>query len=256
MRVGWIIDRGSWGNGRVGGAEMNAQQLIDDAPEGVHIIKGAPNEIPADVDCYVIHNCHQYTAQIIPMIKDKPIYKMIHDVWTTGDGALRQWLLNNATKTILVSPKLKEFMQWTINTPIAYVPSPVKFETHDVVKQKGAVWVGRLHAQKGVLEAIEWADKTNTPLDIYGFGELGYVRPPAVYKGELQPEQVQGVMAGYETFVFTPRSYDACPRVIFEAYKAGCRIVTNGWQGATWWIKNEPDAIDNASTRFWNEIEV
>lgn len=256
MRVGWIIDRGDWGNGRIGGAELNANKLIADKPADVEIIHATPDYIPDDVDCYVIHNCYQYSAAIIPIIKNKPVYKMLHDVWHSGDGKLRQWLLSNATKTILVSPVLEEWLRWSIKTPIAHVPSAI-----DIVSVKPrpknierALWIGRIHKQKGLIEAIQWASDHHVKLDVYGFGELRYVTNPGVYKGELKPGEVCEVMANYDKFVFLPQDFDACPRVVFEAHQAGCKIITNGWQGATWWINNNPDAIKNASSLFWNEV--
>lgn len=245
MRVGWLVDTPQY----IGGAERNAAAFAENCPQSVQIVPCPPDGIVEDVDCYVIHNCTQYTAAILPIISKKPVYKMVHDVWPHGDERLKNWLLANSEVVILVSPKIHDWMGWDIEAELRCIPSPIdtqRFKDTDKTGRKGSLWLGNARfPHKGFSEALRWSQETKQPLTAYGDGTEG---------GPVRYENVPALMSQFERFVFLPTGKDPCPRVVFEAWYAGCELVVNDNQGATWWIENEPDAIENATDRFWSVI--
>jgi hypothetical protein len=173
---------------------------------------------------------------------------MVHDVWLHGDDRLRNWLLANSEVVILVSPCIQEWVVWDIESTVQYIPSPVNKARFKVANNNrtGSLWLGNAtFAHKGFVEALRWSQETRNPLSAYGDG---------TEHGAVKYDDVPDLMAKFERFVFLPTGKDPCPRVVFEAWYAGCELVVNGNQGASWWIENEPDAIEHAVDKFWRVI--
>lgn len=254
MRIGWLQDKPSY----VGGAERNANQFRACAPDGVEIVDCPPDQVATDVDLYVIHNCNGYPPTTIETLKTAPVIKMMHDIWPHGSPELRAWILENARQIIMVSPKVKEWTaKWTIKAPISFVPSIVDWAAFDLPTngdRTGAMYLGHFHPNKGIMQAAQWGFENGQSIDAYGWGDLAQVVPPLAHKGALEYADVPKVMAEHKTLVFLPMFPDACPRILFEAWISGMEIVTNGFQGATYWIDNDPDAIRKAGELFWEAI--
>ncbi len=255
MRVGWLADNPPYR----GGAEMNADAFKDAAPPGVDIVDCPPDNVVSDCDMYVVHNCTSYSRWIIPRLKGKPVYKMCHDIWRDGDVMLRGWLTRNA-RMIFVSPTMGNWINWRMgyneNTDIpAYIPSPIdisKFTSDNTDRNGKAIWVGRLHENKGVTNAIQWANANDVTLDIYGYGDESLAGEH--YRGEITNDALPALLSNYSKFVFLPDAPDSCPRTTLEAYAAGCELVINGYVGSKYWLTKEPDALTSATSDFWRVI--
>jgi hypothetical protein len=98
-----------------------------------------------------------------------------------------------------------------------------------------------MHHQKGLENAIQWAESQKIPLTIY------YNKPRHV---------VLETMSRAKHFVFLPNSFDAEPRSVIEAVLSGCKVATNDFAGITS-VPNWRDTdnlrglVESAGTRFW-----
>ncbi len=254
MRVAWIEDRSP----HPGGAELTSQHYQASAPDDIVLeCYSQDDKITRDADLYIIGNCSAFNETLIEVLFKKPIIKVVYDIWPYANSAIREYLLSQAKRFIMVSPLLKKEMLWQPSVPISYVPSAIdtkRFENamRNSIGRTGVLWLGRMYSSKGIKAALEWSQETQLPVDYYGPGPASRM-VGGRYKGEVSQARVPSLMAGYSKFLFLPQEFDACPRVLFEAHYAGCEIVTNQRQGATWWIEHAPNDIENAGKLFWQE---
>jgi hypothetical protein len=249
MRVGFLYDF----LGVPGGAELNLHAYQHAAPAGVEVVDCPPGRPLPDCDVYVVSNCLMYHAWITDAFKGKRVVKVVNDVWALADERLRAWLLDNAVP-VLVSPYLYEVVPWRFKQEPRYVPSVIDLARFRAAAngtaRSGAVWLGRAFASKGLDEARAWALQNGMDIDFYGDGP----DKPADWKGVVSQAELPQTLARYDWFVFLPREPDPCPRTVIEAWAAGCKLALNGMQGASWWIENDPDALENAAARFWEVV--
>lgn len=249
MRVGLLYDF----LGVVGGAELNIEAYKRTAPDGVTVIDCPPGRPLPKCDVYVVANCTMYAGWIIPAFEGTRVIKVVSDLWRVCDDGLRAWLLDNA-EPVLVSPVLAEVAAWRFAKPYRYAPSVIDLAAFrraaNGQQRAGACWVGRCFASKGIDEARAWASENGVPLDVYGEGP----DKPADGKGMVAQSELPQTLAHYEWFVFLPREFDPCPRSVIEAWAAGCKLVLNGRQGASWWIEHDPAALEDAAGRFWRLV--
>jgi glycosyltransferase involved in cell wall biosynthesis len=180
---------------------------------------------------------------------------MCHDVWRDGDVMLRAWLVDNA-QLIMVSPNMIPWINWRYKELAHFVPSPIdigKFKSDNTDRNGKALWVGRLHRNKGVTNAIHWAESNDVTLDIYGYGATDMAGER--YRGEVSNDALPALLADYSQFVFLPGSPDACPRTTIEAYMAGCELVINDYVGSKYWFTQQPNALTSATSDFWRVID-
>jgi glycosyltransferase involved in cell wall biosynthesis len=255
MKIAWLADD----PGYKGGAELSSEAYQRAAPDGYELVIRTHKEpCPEDCDAYIVGNCTAYDASVIKSIRGKPVIKIVFDLWRYGDSELRHWLLNQSARVILVSPPQLDWLPYTINVPISYVPCPVDiviFEraANEILGWEGVCWLGRMWPGKGLANVIEWSKATGQPVDYYGSGpERALVGDR--YRGEVRPEEVPALLARYATFIFLPDEFDPCPRTVIEAWAAGCRLILNGRVGVQWWLDNDPEALRNACTRFWQVV--
>lgn len=257
MKACFIMDRHGLPN--LGGAELTMQQRIDDAPAHVEVLHAVGMDIP-DADVYIIGNCTEYGINLVPRIQHKPIVKQVHDVWSRYDPRLKAWLVHNADLMVFHSKLHCNMARYHVGVPTAIVPPQIDWQRFSAVanneRTKDAVFISRFDTGKGIDNALAWADEHNADLDFYGYGyELNKVRATGRYKGMLEPQDVASTMAQYRRFVLIPQYLEPFGRVVAEAYAAGCEIVSNGLCGAIEWIQRDPDALQTASARWWQEVE-
>lgn len=256
MKIGWVQDD----NGYKGGAELSSEAYRKCAPADYSIVVITHDDpFPADCDLYIVGNCAHFDSSLIPHLQNKPVVKLVFDIWKHGDPTLRKWFLERAKRVIMVSPALRDWFAYPVIAPISYVPCAVDltaFETaaDKSVKRDGIIWLGRMWVGKGLETVMHWSKETAQPVDYYGFGPGQNILGSA-YKGQVGVQDTPALLARYETFVFLPTEFDPCPRSVIEAWAADCRLVLNGRQGTSWWIDNEPDALGNAGERFWQVID-
>lgn len=246
MKLGWIHENPTY----LGGAEMNRKALWAGRPDWVE----RDNDDP---DAWVVFNCVGFDIRLIPRIEDKPVIKVVADRWPHGDAQLRSWFMRHSRLMVLVSPLLLDWLPEQPQCPIGFAPSVVDidaFQSARQIEREGAVWLGRMWQGKGIRNAQAWEQKTGRELDYYGFGpESDEVQN---YKGVVEPEDVPNVLGRYQTFVHLPSEPDACPRTVIEAWAAGCQLIINRNVGAVWWLKNDTDALEHATERFWHLVEL
>lgn len=254
MRIGWLADVPP---GYRGGAEMASDELIATAPEWATIVPMEIGGVMDGVDAYVIQNCTSYDPDIIALLEQRPVIKVIHDTWPHGNQRLKAWILEHAALLVCSSPLQREHLQGIVSTPVRYIPNPLdllRFEraAKQSTKRSGAVWLNRLYPGKGIDRAISWAKTNDVPLDVYGYGPTQrYIGSPARYCGPVSYDDVPGVLAQYDTYVFLPDNVEPFARGVVEAWAAGCELVVNGNIGALWWIENDPGALFHGVARFW-----
>ena len=254
-RIGWLWDKPER---YIGGAELTAITLAQNAPERFEIVNCFAGDTWPDVDAYIVHNCTSYSAAYIAKLEQKPVVKKVPDVWPHGDSDLRAWLLNHSELVVLCSPLQHEAMVWNIEAPVTYVPAAIDltpFEAATNGNRKGYVTVLRLWPGKGVDRLGTWAAEQGVTIDVYGFGpEEKNVFGPLRYRGPVMYDELPSLLARYETFVFLPSAVETYSRTVVEAWASGCQIVTNGNVGALWWLDNRPGDIKRGAELFWGEV--
>lgn len=255
VKIGWIQDD----NGYKGGAELSSEAYRECAPADyvLQVVTHA-DPFPTDCDLYIVGNCAHFDISLLPLLQDKPVVKLVFDIWKHGDPNLRKWFLATARRVIMVSPALRDWFAYPISVPVSYVPCAVdlkafEHEADKATKREGTIWLGRMWAGKGLENVMRWSEETSRPVDFYGFGPGQNILGEA-YKGQVGVQDTPALLARYDTFVFLPVEFDPCPRSVIEAWAADCRLILNGRQGTSWWIDHEPEALRNAGERFWQVI--
>ena len=259
MRIGWLQDPVISFRG---GAELSGETLIASAPSWVEIVRCTPNHIPVNVDARIVLTCTEYDAAIIPILAQMPVITSTRDQWTIGCDKLRSWLLNNARVTVFNSPPHYWWFMYPVHTPVEYVPPPVDLErfreaARDAGEREGTMWLGAMHRQKGILEAVHWARENKTVVDFYGRGSAipqseQYVR----YCGWVDYDKVPALMARYKQFLYLPRAPDGFSRATIEAWASGLElIIDKETVGSWWWIKNQPTDLEKGAELFWDVVE-
>lgn len=259
MKIGWIADELL---SKFGGAEYSSSELVRGAPEWADITICRPDSVPSGLDAYVILNCVQYDADIIPAIGTggSKIVKSVRDQWPDGDDDLRDWLLSNADLTVFNSlPHYKWFMH-PVKTKVAILPPPMDLRPFreaaaNAGPRSGVAWIGAMHRNKGILESVWWARNNETVVYFYGTGTSVPRQEKYVHvMGPLDYADVPGVMARHETFLYTPRVMDGFARTVAEAWAAGMKLETRGVIGAEWWIEEQPESLDRGLEMFWSVV--
>jgi glycosyltransferase involved in cell wall biosynthesis len=257
LRVGWLRDH--WP--QIGGAELSADARAAAAPAGVEIVPCPPGAVDPRCDVYVVNQSNQYTLADAAAFNDRPVFKVVPDWWEGGDPALRRWLLRHAALVFFASPLHRDLFRWPVAAPTMLCPAPLDLAPFRAAAaragaRRGAVWVGQMTSPwKGYEEAVAWARRRRRRLDFYGRGP--YAPSPGPYVrvfDEVPYAQLPALLARYRTLVFLPRRPQPFPRILVEAWAAGCELVTSGANGASWWIENAPAELDRGAERFWSAV--
>jgi hypothetical protein len=107
---------------------------------------------------------------------------------------------------------------------------------------------------KGQQNIVEWSDKNETLLNVYGPGPYIPIGPNIDYRGELQYADIPRILWQYETFVHLPAVLEPFGRAVAEAHAAKCNLVVNNLVGARYYIEEEPQALESAAQDFWRVV--
>jgi hypothetical protein len=255
MKVGWLVGKPSY----TGGAELTQAEFRLAAPEDVEVVNCPPGEV-VECDRYVAHNVVPYELDDLHKLSSRPVVKYQHDVWPQGHADVRRFLLERA-KLIFCSPLHKERFPWPHKDDGVCIPPPInldRFKTpsRQVNRQKkGAVAVAQWrNGGKGQQNIVEWSDKNETLLNVYGPGPYIPIGPNIDYRGELQYADIPRILWQYETFVHLPAVLEPFGRAVAEAHAAKCNLVVNNLVGARYWIEQEPGKIETAAEDFWRVV--
>jgi glycosyltransferase involved in cell wall biosynthesis len=251
MRLAWIADTPHY----TGGAEMTQQEFLDATPEGVEVVRCKPGEVETDVDRAVVHTVTHYSLSDLRGLSKVPVTWFHHDCSPWNQPGVREFL-NGHADHIFCSPMQRD--KYGIDGPC--IPPPLDLDRFKPPRQskkrrKGTVslaqWRG---AGKGVHLLEEWAAKQDEVIDVWGSGDFPPVSDKIAFKGPIEPEYVPQLLWNYARFVFLPLELEPFCRTVAEAWAAGCRVITNNQIGATYWLRENPEAIKTAAADFWEAV--
>lgn len=252
MKVGFIYDQGN-ADGTLGGAELTMSEFIGAAPEGVDFDwQDAP-------DVIVVGNCVNFSpAETIERLKGKKVYRYHNDLARHEHPALREWLRFNATH-IYTSPMHRDLYGGKQGPHIPPALDLDRLKPNRQArrhgKRKGACSIAAWqNPGKGQRQLAEWAEKSGTPVDVFGTGALAPTGGLLSYQGPLDYANIPRILWSYETFVFLPTEPEPFGRCVVEAHFAECEVVTNKKVGARHYIEKDPDALTTAAEDFWKLV--
>lgn len=212
--------------------------------------------MPDIVHSYLFHahvvSAHACHANGIPHI----VGLRVADPRTTRQGVLKR-VVNRAAGVVAVSNDVKAWAESKLSIPadgVLHVPNSVDMDTFTDVpdpitpSKKDELWitfVGRLHPQKGLLEATPVLKQIleNTPtvrLLFVGDGPLKN-NLHALYSTELNAEQVHitgrredvpAILSASDLFVM-PSLWEGMPNALMEAMASGLPVVAFDTHGIT-----------------------
>jgi hypothetical protein len=257
MRVAWLADLSNTDGSGPGGAEMTQAEFCAAAPDGVEIVYVAKDRLGDAGDCDIacVFNVALYPEETVQALEGKRVVRYWNDVAPHGSPDLTRWLLANSMN-VFCSPLHYERFPWINgNKPeYALIPPPVDLQPFRKAAQasqerSGAVSVASWRGWGKTPDlAQQWA-QGNGGIDFYGGGQCA---PPGSV--QVPYEQLPGLLAKYETFVYLPTAIEPFCRTVAEAHAAGCEIVTNRLVGANYWLQCDPGAIDTAPEDFWKLV--
>ena len=111
--------------------------------------------------------------------------------------------------------------------------APVPIQSSNVEARTGALFVGRLTREKGLLTLLSaWRSLSNVPLTIVGAGPLevrarATARTNITFLGTQPQERVARLMRDAEFLIMPSEWYEAEPLVIMEAFAAGLPVIAS-----------------------------
>jgi hypothetical protein len=266
-RVGWLADSGNLDGTNLGGAEFTQAEFAAAAPDGADIVF-----VPHDADletlaslaacdvvcCFNVGLYPQETLQVLAgyHADGGRVIRYWNDVAPHGDHDLTRWFVNNAT-SVFCSPLHYQRFPW-VDGAIDHelIPPPVDLDRFREAaarsngNRKGVVSVAAWRGWgKTPYLSFEWARRAGVDIDFYGGGATA----PAGSK-HVPYDELPDLLARYGTFVYLPSQLEPFCRTVVEAWAAGCRVVTNGLVGATYWVRECPHRLDSAGEDFWKLV--
>jgi len=259
MRIGWLADESKVN----GGAELSTGTLVQTCPSWAELVPCPAGAVRSDVDAYVVSNCLTYCARdTVSALEQKPVVKVIRDMWQSGDVILREWLLEHSKAIIMSGPRHRDWFPYRLcGQRIHFVPPPIDINAfRDAAKyfshRHGVIWLGNmLNLGKGIHNAVTWAKDTGVSVDFYGEGPYAPRPEPGVtYCGPWPHDRVPELFASYDKFLFLPDWPEPFGRTVAEAWASGLKLEVNRSIGALWWIEEHPHLLDKGAEMFWQAI--
>jgi glycosyltransferase involved in cell wall biosynthesis len=254
MIVGWLRDSFE----PPGGAELSQAEFRAAAPADVEVVDCPPDGLErlAGCDVVCVHNSVTYPPETVEALAGKPAVRYWHDLARPGgpgDPALVRWALEHAT-SVFTSPLHRVERETRVIPPAIDL---ARFGSTDGDRPRGVCWLGSpMHAGKGLVQAIEWAEE-NEPVDFWGVtAEQVPPSPHVQAKGLVPPEHVPSILKLYRRFVFLPTTVEPFGRAVVEAWAAGCELVVNRNVGALHWLESpdKHDKLRTAGSDFWRLV--
>lgn len=257
MVIGWMVDPGFPRAGMV----LSVEAFAAAKPVDCELVHCHPDRRPpSNIDIFVLHG-DLFDKRWIEVMDGKPILAHRHGGWHAGDPVFRRWILDNASLVTFNSPMQKSLFRYPVEIPFTYIPIPVdvdKFiEASIGVDRSGVVCIGLIVPAKGISYTVDWALRTDTPVDFYGEAPIARIKneivEPCRYMGSMDYKEIPGILARYERFVFMPHESDLYCRTVIEAHASGCKLILDGDVNALWsWMDLE--ACRSAPKFFWETV--
>jgi hypothetical protein len=252
MIVGWLEDPAE----RVrytGGAELDSQALRAESPYDIAVMP--PGRVESGCDGYIVANCIYYHPRDIRNVTG-PMVKLVNDAWRHGHPSTRTAVLERADLTVFRSPLHRERFGFDVTSETCLIPSVVDLDRYraadgTVERKERAVWVAHVMSMEraaGALAARAWADERQLDLDAYGVGTPN---------GPVDHDDMPELLASYRWYVHLMGrgDYEPFGRVTVEAWAAGCNLAVGADTGATYWLREDPDALEAAPRMFWEAFD-
>jgi glycosyltransferase involved in cell wall biosynthesis len=246
MRVGWIQDPVKY----VGGAELTCREFKDAVPGGIEIVDCPPGNVERGLDAYIAQNVTRYSLEDFDSIR-QPVTWYHHDLSPWIKPEVQRWL-NERAAHIFCSPLQMD----RYGAEGELVPPPLDVDRYKPSRQirrnrKGVMTLAQWRGPgKGAQAIAEWA-LVNEPVAVYGDGGFFPAGENLYVKGPVPHDEVARLLLNYKTFVFLPYEVEPFCRCVAEAWASGMDLVINRNIGATYWIKEKPEALRTAASDFW-----
>jgi len=272
VRIGWIYDQAL--SLHTGGQMLSSRLLLERAPEwaDVKIISPYHDEWLGRCDAHIVNQCRYFRPDQLAKVTEKPYIWLFHDMLHNcmHQGFILKALLKKATGCMFKSPFHREnvYGKWPEAKEVpgkAVYATPIDLDMfHPGKKTKGTIWLGNYVPEKGVREAVAWAEENGEVVDFFGFGDAFMFRicsPWVRFYPVLPYEEVPGILRQYKKLVFLPKYPEAAGRVIVEALLSGCKVITNdmiGFKSFNWW-SDDPETLRKALREregdFWGTVK-
>ena len=265
MKIGWVRDATL--KERLGGAQVCEDLLRRAAPDSVELIDCPPGALQTDVDAYVALRCQLYSSEEIGQMASRPLIHYEMDYWEF-ESANRAALYAGANYILWCSPLHAEVMErrYGIRKRGESLPCPMDVNhwldnrSHSNGDRAGAMWYGEAHPLKGPDIVMDWAEKNQVYLDLYGInlppsnGGNPYVR----IVGQVDDVQRDLALASHEQFVHFPRQPEPFCYSLLEAWLAGLTVTYAGRIGIDSYGLPWPELAERchkAPQEFWRIVE-
>lgn len=255
MKVAWLHDPGN-ADGTKGGAEYTMDGFRESAPSSV--------SFDPDAETVVVGNCVTFQPSILPQFDGKRVIRYHHDLSYAEHPDLREWMDEHAEHVFTSPLHLNKYVATgnRLLDRVRVIPPMVDLEafrpnrqTRRNGKRSGIVTIASWqNPGKGGQMVSECLFRVGLEADCYGPGQHVPYGSHIHKKGPVEQRDLPQILWQYEQFVFLPTAIEPFGRCVVEAWAAGCEILTNDLVGASYFIEENPQALERASDEFWSYV--
>lgn len=273
-RVAWVQDRAIRG-----GAELSCELVVSvgrdlgfnlavidqrATPQGIAIIL-------KEADAIILNNIRMFVGDQMRQIQkaifsDRKTYvKYEHDHRELDRAEFSRPIFQRSAFNVFLSPVHLENHKKELGCDGVAMPLAIdveKFKANGTPRKPGAAVISNVRNFKswGILQGFitahpEMSFEVLTDKDLPVSGENVSAR------GMVPPEEMPGVLGGYDTLVHLLDGWGAGERVVFEAALCGCRVIANENVGHMSWgkdLNNQEELrpwLRQAPFEFWKMVD-
>lgn len=264
-KIGWVSDY--FYPAYQGGAEISNHLFIEAGRRRGHEVKEVftmDNDYPTDLDFVVAGNTVFLSEPKMQWLLRQRFVTRIHDIRGLPHYPV---LFDRAEATFFLSP-LHELVfreRYKLANPVLVPNTLLHIDRFKPLRKKHrAVYLGALTVGKGALNIIEYAwQHQDLPVHLYGDLRVDLVNKPSslTYKGVVPHRRIPRILGESEYFIFLLSEPGTFSLSCLEAYFAGCKFITNSYEGMwSWrWPWQDRDEVrkivEQAPEQFWTVIE-
>ena len=264
----------------LGGAQRSNQILIQEGFNRGHNIKCHHYDTPGipkgDYDIVISSNLEVLNNQepgMIDWLNGLPNHvRLEHDMCHYLDNSRRQTLYENCKKTFFLTPHhyncyKKYYGDYFVNVEI--VPDPIDtsvFYDYKKATINRVVYIGFLHELKGLEKLYTFAKSTPMEVDIYGWGDKGWISkfeelPNCMIHGPVAHEKIAEILNRYSYMFLEPVLDEPFCRAVGEALCCGVEIISSSNNIGSLELYKEVghdkymEMVGQAGTKFWEILE-
>lgn len=259
MKVAWLNDYKL--DNYLGGAELTNHYWIEEGKrQGIDIEVITPETPIPNADHYVLTNCTKFNKTELARLKSFSII-------THGQPHIPAEIYHKAKTACFMSPSHLERNK-TLTDKGFYSPPYVDGKLfYPIVTEpvQRNLYIGWLYEHKGILNILDYAQKTKIPIDFYGKGDIDLINKIRI-KGyevynEVPQEKLVDVYNKYDKFVWIIKRYGSYGRTLVEAMLCNKKLIIDsknfGLFSYKWDFTSRDDIIQNLEKElqvFWNKL--